>query len=248
MKRTITTVCTLTLLSLLASGAKEISDEIHPDFVSSDISIPKGNVLFIGFDRGEKGMIVLREIIPIADRTNRPASGVHVVESVTAESDLTLNVSAWAPPDPEDEKSMGKFKFELSWNNDRKETNQFGNVVTWYDGGGGGGGHHWQLAGSLKHSEAEDANGKWRDQWQWHPHETPIPMRMEKVNTNVKSLTYYRIPCASTENGTKALVIFIGDNVETISKHIRVSRRQHSFRWDRSSFLSQGKPYLQPVK
>jgi hypothetical protein len=243
MKQIVTTTYTLVLISLLPCLATGKTDEPPPNIVMSDIHIPKGKVLFVGFDKGAADMISLTGDIPTGDSTNRPASGVDVVQSATAASELTLKVSAWWPPERDEEMSWGKFRAELSWNNDRTETDRSGNVITWYDSGSGSIGYKWRLAGVREHLRDKDGSllpPQWRQIEKYHT------MRLEKVLTQTKGLLYYRIPCASTETGTKALVIFIADDIGTISKRVRVSRRRHSFRWDESSFRNQGKQYLQP--
>ena len=243
MTQLVKTTYTLVLSSLLPCLAAGKTDEPPPNIVMSDIHIPKGKVLFVGLDKGAADMISLTGDIPTGDSTNRPASGVDVVQSATAASELTLKVSAWWQPERDEEKSWGKFRAELSWNNDRKETDRSGNVTTWYDRGGVSIGHRWRLEGVRERLRDKDGSllpPQWRQIEKYHT------MRLEKVLTQTKGLLYYRIPCATTETGTKALVIFIGDDIDTISKHVRVSRRQHSFRWDESSFRNQGKQYLQP--
>ena len=237
--------CLLVGVAILVSTAWARDDDAPPpNIVMSDIHIPKGKVLFVGFDKGAADMISLTGDIPIGDSTNRPVSGVDVVQSATAASDLTLKVSAWWPPERDEEKSWGKFRSELSWNNDRTETDQSGNVITRIDRGGIGSGCRWRLAGVREYSEERDKDDN--PQWQWRQIEKYHTMRLEKVLTQTKGLLYYRIPCATTETGTKALVIFIADDIDTISKHVRVSRRRHSFRWDKSSFRNQGEAILQP--
>ena len=64
-------------------------------------------------------------------------------------------------------------------------------------------------------------------------------MELKVVKTGVDGLDYYRLPCAIHGKKEKALVVFIADDMETISKHVLVSDRRRSFRWDTGSFRSQ---------
>ncbi len=145
---------------------------------------------------------------------------------------------------PKEEMSLGRFKVKLSWSKVRKETNKYGDVATWTDGAGIGTGYTWYLAGDREYSEELDKEG--RPLWEWHPQEKLTPLKLKTVETGIESLAYYRIPCATTGSKEKALVIFMADDIDTISKHVLVSGRRHSFRWDNSSFRSYGKPVRQP--
>jgi hypothetical protein len=73
-------------------------------------------------------------------------------------------------------------------------------------------------------------------------------MRLDKQNTGVAGVEYYRIPCAATENGTKGLVIFISESIDMLSSRICVSGKRHRFQWNRSSFSDYGAQKLQQAE